>query len=71
MDQGKGDAVDGSEHVGILNSDGGQIVDVEKTAVVDFVGGNPPKAQPISLVVEEAFQMVETVGVAFAAVDGD
>src|SRR5882672_1293328 len=69
LDQGKGNAVDGREYIGIFHANGGEIVDVEKTAIVDFIGCNPPKTEAIRLIVEETFQVVETVGVAFAAVD--
>src|SRR5450755_818306 len=52
-----------------LDPDGSQIVDVKKTAVVDFVGGNSPKAQAVSLVVQNFFQWIEAVRISFAPVD--
>ncbi len=69
MDQGEWDAVNGGEYFRILHADGGQIVDIEKTAVVDFIGRDPPEAQSISLIVEQLFQLIETVRIAFAAID--
>ena len=69
LDEFKWNAVNGSEHIGVFHPDGGQVVDVEKTAVVDFVGRDPPKTQAIGLIVEQALQIVETVGIAFGAVD--
>ena len=69
LDQFKWDAVNGGEYVGVFYPDRGQVVDVEKTAVVDFVGRDPPKAQTIGLIVEQASPGIETVGIAFAAVD--
>ncbi len=60
----------GGEYVRIFHADGSEVVNVEKTAVVNFVGCDSPKAQAIGLMVEEAFEIIETVGGAFGTVDG-
>ena len=62
--------MNGGEHVRVFHPDGGQVVDVEKTAVIDFIRRHSPEAQAIGLIVKEAFQAIETVWIAFGAVDG-
>src|ERR1700686_4140242 len=57
------------EHLRALHPDCSQIVDVEKPAVIDFVGRNPPETQPVSLVIQKLLQRVEAVWISLAAVD--
>ena len=63
------DAVHDAEYFRALHPDCGQVVDVEKSAIVDFVGGNAPKTQAIGLVIQDFLQSVEAVRVSFAAID--
>ena len=63
------DAVHDAEYFRTLHPDCSQVVDVEKAAIVDFVGGNPPKTQSIGLVIQDLLQSVETVRLSFAAID--
>ena len=58
-DQGEEEFVDGVEHGGHLDADGRELVDVEKPAVVDFLGGHAPEAQPVGLRLDELVQPVE------------
>ena len=39
----KRNAMNDGEYFGALHPDRGQIIDVEKTAIVDFVGRDPPE----------------------------
>ena len=50
-DQAKWDAVNAGEHFRVFHPDGSQVIDIEKAAVVDFIGRNPPETQAISLIV--------------------
>ncbi len=43
LDQFERNAMNVGEYVRIFDPDGGQVVDVEKAAVVDFVGQPPAK----------------------------
>ena len=49
-DQAEGELVAGGEDLGALHPDGGQMVDVEETAVVDLVAGHAPVGQPVRLI---------------------
>ncbi len=57
------------EYFRALHPDRRQIVDVEKTPVIDLVGRNPPKTQAVSLIVQKLLQRVEAVWISLAAVD--
>ena len=61
--------VDGIQHVGQLDADGGQVVDVEEAAVVDLLGGDAPEAQAVGLIGEQRLQAVEAARVPLVAVD--
>ena len=58
------DAMNDGEHFRALHPDCGQVVDVEKAAIVDFVGSDAPKAQAIGLVIQDFLQGVEAVRIA-------
>ena len=47
------DAMNVGEHFRTFHPDRGQIVDVEKAAVVDFVRSDPPETQAIGLIVQK------------------
>ena len=51
----------------IIHPQAGQVVDVEKSAVIDFLGRNPPIRQPVSLRFQQPMQGVEAAGIAAAA----
>ncbi len=57
LDQIERNAMNGGEYFRIFHPDGSQVVDVEKTAIVDFIGRNPPETQAIGLIVKQLFQM--------------
>src|SRR5713226_589971 len=57
------------EYLRALHPDRSQIVDVEKTAVINFVGRNPPKTQAVGLVVQKLLQRIEAVRISLATVD--
>ena len=61
--------MDDGEYFRALHPDRGQVVDVEKAAVVNFVGGDPPKTQAVSLVIQNLLQRIKAVRVSFAAID--
>ena len=60
--------MDGVEYSLVLDANRGQVVDIEKPAVVDFVGRDSPIRQAIPLFVEQFFELVETFWIAFFAV---
>jgi hypothetical protein len=66
--QFKNEGVDGRENFGILHANGSQLIDVEKPAVVDFVGGHAPEAEAIGFALEQPFQAIETAGIAALAI---
>ena len=57
------------EHRAILHADRGQLVDVEKSAIVDLVGRDLPEAQPIGLVGEQTLQPIEAARLTLDAVE--
>ena len=63
------DAMNDAEYFRALHPDCGQVIDVEKSAIVDFVGGNAPETQAICLVIQDFLQSVKTVRVSLAAID--
>src|SRR6185312_367744 len=65
------DAMNIGEHFRTFYTDSGQIVDIEKPAVVNLVRGDSPETQAVGLIVEHFFQRVKTVRVAFGAIDDD
>src|SRR5262249_22610624 len=46
----------------VLHSNGGQLVDVEESSVVDFFGLNTPKGQSIRLVIDDLLQKIKGLG---------
>ena len=52
------------EHVGFLDADGRQIVDVEEAAVIDLLGRDAPVAEAVGLIGEERLEAVEAARVA-------
>ena len=63
------EAVDTVEHGRIFHTDRGQLVDVEKTPVVDLLRGDPPMREPIGLLGEQRVEPVEAPGIATGAVE--
>ena len=63
--------VDRCEYLRILHADCGQIVDVKKTAIINFVGGHAPEAQAICLLPEKALQPIKAPRIALFPVDLD
>ena len=57
------------ENRAILHPDRGQLVDVEKSAIVDLVGRDLPKAQTKGLIGEQMFQPIEAARLALDAVE--
>ena len=60
--------MNGVEDSRVFDSNRGQVVDVKKAAVIDFVRRDSPIRQPIPLLVEQLFQLVETFRIAFFAI---
>ena len=56
------------KYFSLLHPDRSQIVDIEKPAVVDFVSGNTPETQTISLIGEDALECVKAGRVALASI---
>ena len=56
------------EDVGVLDADGGQVVDVEEPAIVNLLGGHAPVAETVGLLGQEGRQAIETPRLALAAV---
>ena len=52
-----------------FHPDRGQIVDVEETAVVDFLRRHPPESEAIRLIVQQRIERVEATGIARRAID--
>src|SRR5436190_6157882 len=61
--------VGGLKYLGALHADRGQFVDVEKTPIVDFVGGHLPVRKPIRLIQQQLVEQIETRGVAARPVE--
>jgi len=53
----------------ILHADGGQLVDVEESAIVDLFGRDAPVRQPVRLCREQGVERIEAPRVAAAAVE--
>src|ERR1700722_2407279 len=70
LDEIEGQPMDGSEDIGIFYPDSSQIVDIKKTPIVDFIRRNPPKTQPICLIVKQTLQIVKAMWVALDPVHG-
>ncbi len=68
FDQKCNETVNGIENTLVLDTNGGQVVDVEKSAVIDFIRRDSPIRQPIPLFLEQFFQPVETFRIAFFAI---
>ena len=47
----------------------GQIVDVEKAAVIDFLGRHAPEREAVGLIVQQFVEPIETAGIARSAID--
>ena len=52
-----------------LNANRRQIIYVEKTAIIDFLGSDTPKRQPKRLRIKQLIQCVETARIAWLPVD--
>ena len=59
----------GIEHFRQLDPDRCQIINVEKAAVIDFLGRDAPKRQPIRLRVQQFVQFVEAAWIPALSVD--
>ena len=57
------------KHLRQLDPNCGQIVDIEKTPVIDFFGRDAPKREPIRLRVKQLIQQIETARVACLSID--
>src|SRR5581483_8690837 len=57
------------EDLRTLHAQGGQFIDVEETAIVDFVGGDAPRRESIRLIVEQAVKQIEAKWIARCAVE--
>ncbi len=68
-EQAEDQVVRGVEDFLPLHAQRRQLVDVEKAAVVDLVGGHAPERQAVGLGVEQPVQQVEARGVALLAVE--
>ena len=64
-----GQGVHGCENFRIFHPDGGQIVDIEEPAIVDFVCRGSPVCQSIPLLVEQLLQFVERVRITRVAIE--
>ncbi len=53
----------------VLCPNRGQLIDVEEPTIIDFIRRHPPEAKPVGLIGQQAFQLVETRRIPFAAVD--
>src|ERR1700740_2916700 len=56
------------KHLCLFHPDRSEIVDIEKPTVVDFVSGNTPETQTISLIGEDALECVKAARVALASI---
>ncbi len=63
------EAVGGFEYCRLIHAQGGQVVDVEKTSVVDLVGGNAPEGEAVTLLLNQLVQQVEAGFVAGLAIE--
>ena len=67
--QSQNQVVSRVEDLRILRADRGEIVDVEKTAIVDLLGGDAPVSRAVSLLLEQLIEAIEAVPVADAAIE--
>src|SRR5437588_6929344 len=51
----------GGEDLWPLHTQGGKVIDVEETAIVNFIRGDAPVRQAVGLVIEQAVQQVKAV----------
>src|SRR6202008_2235887 len=56
--------VDCLKDLRVFDSDRGQLVYIEKTAVIDFFGSHPPVAEAIGLGAQEFVQSIKRSGIA-------
>ena len=61
--------MNGVEHPGQLDPNCRQIIDVEKTAIIDFFCRDPPKRQPIRLRVQQRIQRIKAARIARISID--
>ena len=61
--------VRGVEHFGQFHPDCRQIIHIEKTAIINFLGRDAPKRQAIRLRVKKLIQPIEAPGIAWATVN--
>src|SRR5256885_464781 len=61
--------MDRLENFLLLDPNSCELINVEETAIVNFVGGHMPEAQAIGLVLQQLFKPVETTWVAFDAIN--
>ena len=69
LDQRKRDSVDAGKHFWILDSDGGQVINVEESPIIDLIRRNSPKAQAIGLLIEQSFELIKAMRVSLASID--
>ena len=62
-------SVNGVKDLWQLDPNCGQIVHIKKATVINFLGGDPPKRQPIRLRVEQFIQRIKAARVARLPVD--
>ena len=68
-DQSPHEPMNGFEHARILNANRRQIVDVEKPPVIDLVRRDSPVSQPVPLLLQQSFQLIEAFRISCFAVD--
>jgi hypothetical protein len=57
------------EDMRVLHPDGRQFVDVEKTPIIDLLGGYLPMREAINLLIEEIIQEVKTSWMVWIAIE--
>ena len=57
------------EHFRIFHVDSHQMVDVEKTAIIDLMSGGAPVGKPVNLFFQQLMQGVETFWMALSSIE--
>ena len=61
----------GTKYLRFFHSEASQVVDIEKAAIVYFIGGNPPIGKPVGLLFQQVVQQVKTLWFAGCTVEQD
>src|SRR5574337_1798137 len=51
------------KHIGVFHPDSGKLIDIEESAVVDLLAGDPPEGHTVDLSSQQGVQQIKTSGI--------